>query len=168
LPFGDKSFDAVVCQFGVMFFPDRIGAYREVLRVLKPGGRFLFNVWDRVEENGVTMALAEAISAIFPDDPPDFFRRVPFGYHDIARIEADLREAGFREIAIETVAKRSRSGSAREAAIGMCHGSPLRAELEARGGLDAATDAAEAALARFEGPDGIDAPLSAHVVNAAA
>jgi SAM-dependent methyltransferase len=168
LPFLDGAFDAVVCQFGVMFFPDRIGAYREVHRVLKPGGTFLFNAWGRVEENALTAALAGAVEESFPCDPPDFFRRVPFGYHDVARIEADLEEAGFTCIQIEAVAKRSRIGSAREAAIGLCQGSPIRAEIEARGSLEAATDAAEKAVARFDGPDGIDAPMLAHVVRATA
>jgi SAM-dependent methyltransferase len=168
LPFPDGAFDAVVCQFGVMFFADRVGAYREARRVLKADGIFLFNAWGRVEENGLTAALAEAVQATFPDDPPDFFRRVPFGYHDVARIEADLEAAGFSGIEIETVQKRSRSGSARAAAIGLCQGSPLRAEIEARGSLEAATAAAEKAMARFAGPDGIDAPMLAHVVRATA
>ena len=113
-PSRTRSFDLVVCQFGVMFFPDRIAAYREARRVLKPGGRFLFNAWDRIERNPVTdIAVAGAVAALFPDDPPGFFARVPFGYHDKARIEADLRAAGFTDIAAETVAMRA--GSARRA-----------------------------------------------------
>jgi len=166
LPFEDGGFDAVVCQFGVMFFPDRVGAYREARRLLRPGGRFLFSAWNRIEANPLKLALTEALAAHFPDDPPQFFRRVPNSYHDLERIEADLHEAGFEEIEIETVEKRSRLGSAREAAIGLCHGTPLRADIEARGDLDAATEAAAAALARFEGPDGVDAPMSAHAVSA--
>lgn len=166
LPFADASFDAVVCQFGVMFFPDRVAAYGEVRRVLRPGGRFLFNAWDRIERNGATERLAETIAELFPDDPPDFFRRVPFGYHDTARIEADLRAAGFTRIETETVAKRSRLASARDAAIGMVQGSPLRSELEARGdgALERTTEAVAAALAGLEAGGGLDAPMSAHVV----
>ena len=162
LPFEDASFDAIVCQFGVMFFPDRPAAYKEARRVLKPGGRFLFNAWDRLENNPVTNAVAGAVAALFPHDPPGFFGRVPFGYHDPARIEADLRAAGFADIAAETVAKASRV-SARDAATGLCQGTPLRAEIEARGSFDRATEAAAAALAPL---DGTDAPMSAHVFSA--
>lgn len=164
LPFPDAAFDAVICQFGVMFFPDRIAAFSEAKRVLKPGGRFLFNAWDRLDRNPVTAAVVGAVAALFPDDPPSFYDRVPFGYHDKARIEADLRAAGFTGIAAETVEKTS-PVVARAAAIGLCQGSPMRAEIEARApaGLQAATDAAAAALARF---DGRDAPMSAHVFSA--
>src|SRR6185503_7272248 len=105
LPFDDSSFDALVCQFGVMFFPDRVAAFAEARRVLKPGGRFLFNVWDRLDRNPVSAAAAGAVAALFPDDPPDFFDRIPFGFHDKAPIEADLRAAGFTDIAAETVEK---------------------------------------------------------------
>jgi ubiquinone/menaquinone biosynthesis C-methylase UbiE len=168
LPFADDSFDAVVCQFGVMFFPDRVGAYREALRVLKPGGVFLFNVWDRLEANPESAEAARVIAGLFPDDPPSFLSRTPFGYHDVGRIEADLRSAGFTSVEIETVAKRGRSDSARAAAVGLVQGSPMRLEIEARDPtrLEEATEAVAAALSAFDGPDGLDAPLSAHVVSA--
>ena len=170
LPFGDATFDAVACQFGVMFYPDRIAGYREARRVLGPGGTFLFNVWDRLDQNPVTAAIAAAVEGLFPENPPRFFDRVPFGYHDRERVEADLRAAGFGQVAAETVRQRSRIGSARDAAIGLCHGTPLRAEIEQRGpdALDRATEAAAAALARLSGPDGVDAPMSAHVFSARA
>jgi hypothetical protein len=108
------------------------------------------------------------VASLFPDDPPDFFARVPFGYHDKAAVEADLRAAGFDHIEAETVMMRSRIGSAREAAAGLCQGTPLRAEIEARGSLDEATEAAAAALAPLAGSNGIDAPMSAHVFRASA
>ena len=166
LPFPDAAFDVVACQFGVMFFPDRIHGYREARRVLKPGGRFLFNTWDRIEANPATDLAARAVAALFPADPPDFFARVPFGYHNRAAVEADLRAAGFTRIEAETVSMRSRIGSAREAAAGLCQGTPLRSEIEARGSLDEATEAAAAALAPLVGPGGLDAPVSAHVFSA--
>jgi SAM-dependent methyltransferase len=163
LPFPDGSFDLVLCQFGAMFFPDRVGAYREARRVLRPGGRFLFNVWDSLAHNPVSALLGDTVAALFPDDPPSFYRRVPFGYHDTARIEADLRAAGFADIAVETVSQVSRV-DARAAATGLCQGSPMGAEIEARGGdLAAVADAAAAALAEM---DGRDMPMSAHVISA--
>lgn len=166
LPFPDAGFDLVVCQFGAMFFPDRARAYREARRVLRPGGTFLFNVWDRLEANPASQAVAGAVAALFPSDPPSFLNRVPFGYHDLALIEADLRSAGFSAIAAETVAKRSR-GSAREVAPGLCQGSPLRAEIEARAPdrLDEATEAALAALIARHG-DPVGAAMSAHILTA--
>jgi SAM-dependent methyltransferase len=161
LPFPDGSFELVVCQFGAMFFPDRVGAYGEVRRVLRPRGHFLFNVWDRLEHNPVSDLLRETAASLFPDDPPSFLSRVPFGYHDVGRIEADLRAAGFGDVAIETVSLRSRV-DARSAAIGLCQGSPLAAEIEARGGdLAVVTEAAAAAVAPL---DGMDMPMSAHVI----
>lgn len=164
LPFADAGFDLLVCQFGAMFFPDRVTAYREARRVLRPGSRFLFNVWDGLEHNPVSALLGNTVAALFPDDPPTFYRRVPFGYHDTAQIEADLRAAGFADIAIETVTRVSRV-DARAAAIGLCQGSPMGLEIEARGG-DPAAVAATAAEALAD-MDGTDMPMSAHVISAA-
>ena len=168
LPFEDASFDALVCQFGVMFFPDRVGAYREARRVLRPGGRFLFNAWDRLDANPVSAAAASAVADLFAEDPPSFLARIPFGYHDKSRIEAELREAGFSDVESETVAMRHGDVAMDEAALGLCQGTPLRAEIEARdpGRLDEAARAAAAALARFTGPGGIEARMSAHVFSA--
>ena len=166
LPFPESRFDLVVCQFGAMFFPDRVAAFAEALRVLAPGGAFLFNVWDRLEANPASQAVSEAVAALFPDDPPGFLTRVPFGYHHKARIEADLRQAGFSAVEAATVAKRSR-GAASDVAPGLCQGSPLRSEIEARapGRLDEATRAAVAALVGRHG-DPVDAAMSAHVFTA--
>jgi len=164
LPFPDATFDVVICQFGMMFLPDRGAGYREARRVLKPGGRFIFNVWDRLDQSPVAQTVADAVAGLFPDDPPSFFSRVPWGYHDTARIEEDARSGGFEDVTIETVRQRSRAGSPREAAIGLCQGTPLRAEIEARGDLQRATEAAEEALASALGPGPIDQPMSAHVI----
>jgi ubiquinone/menaquinone biosynthesis C-methylase UbiE len=166
LPFEDGSFDLVVCQFGAMFFPDRVGAYREARRVLKPGGAFLLSVWDRLEANPASQTLSDAVAALFPEDPPSFLARVPFGYHDKAAVEADLKAAGFSQVEAETVAKRSR-GAASIVAPGLCEGSPLRSEIEARdpGRLPEAGEAALAALVERHG-DPVDAAMSAHVFTA--
>ena len=142
LPFEDAAFDLVCCQFGVMFFPDRPSAYREARRVLKPGGSFLFNAWDRIEENVFADDVTNALAEFFPNDPPRFMARTPHGYHDTALIRSDLAKAGFSNVTIETRAEESRAPSARHVAVAYCQGTPLRNEIEARGAdkLEAATD----------------------------
>jgi ubiquinone/menaquinone biosynthesis C-methylase UbiE len=138
LPFEDAAFDLVCCQFGVMFLPDRPSAYREARRVLKPGGTFLFNAWDRIEENVFADDVTNALAEFFPDDPPRFMARIPHGYHDTALIRSDLAKAGFSNVTIETKAEQSRAPSPRYAAIAYCQGTPLRNRgsgcREARGG----------------------------------
>jgi len=166
LHFAEASFDLVVCQFGVMFFPDKVRANAEARRVLRDGGSYLLVVWDHVERNLATMVAGQAVAELIPGEAARFYERVPFRYHDKARIEQDLRAAGFERIAIDTVERRSRVTSARDAALALVQGTPMRADIEAVAPdlLGPATDAAAEALARFEGPDGFDAPMSAHIV----
>jgi len=168
LPFKDASFDLVVCQFGVMFFPDKTRGNAEARRVLRDGGAYLLVIWDTVERNLATKVVGNALAELFPDEPAAFYERLPFRYHDRSIIENDLRSAGFEEIDIDTIELSSRAASARDAAIGLTQGTPMRTEIESRGpnALQAATDAAERALLQFEGPDGFAAPMSAHVVTA--
>ncbi len=168
LPFPDRSFDAVACQFGAMFFPDKVAGYREARRVLRPGGRFVFSVWDRIEENEFADVVTEAVAALFPGDPPSFLARTPHGYHDIERIGAELGAAGFERIDIATVARRSRAASPRDPAIGYCQGTPLRNEIEARDPtrLAEATDTAAAALESRFGAGPIDGKIQALVITA--
>ena len=168
LPFDDASFDAVVCQFGVMFFPDKQAGFREALRVLKPGGRFLFNVWDSLDRNEVSRIVSEAAGKAFPNDPPRFVERVPFGYFDPDRIRGEVQQAGFENVEIDVVEKVTTAPSAREPATGLCQGSPLRAEIEARGPdrLDEVTaQVADALAARF-GAGPVENRMSALVVTA--
>ena len=167
LPFPDASFDAVTCQFGVMFFPDKAKAFAETRRVLRPGGIFLFNVWDRIEENEFADVVTTALASVFPADPPRFMARTPHGYHDRRAIERDLRAGGFEAAPrIDTVAARSRASSPRIPAIAYCQGTPLRNEIEARGAdrLGEATDVAEKAIERRFGPGAVDGKIQAHVV----
>jgi SAM-dependent methyltransferase len=168
LPFDQASFDVVVCQFGAMFFPDRPRAYAEVRRVLRRGGVFLFNTWDRIEENEFTDVIHRTLAGVFPDDPPSFINRVPHGYHDIATIRRDLASGGFSEQPeIQTVAARSRAESARIPAVAFCQGTPIRNEIESRdpARLGAATDAAETALATRFGHAAVDGKVQAHVIS---
>jgi SAM-dependent methyltransferase len=165
LPFDDANFDAVACQFGVMFFPDKAKAYAETLRVLRPGGLFAFNAWDAIEHNEFADAVADALARVFPGDPPRFMERTPHGYHQRERIGADLVLGGFADARIDTVTLRSRAASARDVAIAYCQG-PWRGEIESRGGpgLEAATNAAAEEVARRFGHGPVEGKIQAHVV----
>jgi SAM-dependent methyltransferase len=167
LPFGDGMFDAVVCQFGAMFFPDKAKAFSEVRRVLGSGGVFIFNVWDRIEENEFADVVTAALEPLFPADPPRFLARTPHGYHDRAAIERDLAGGGFTAAPrFDTVAARSRAASSRDPAVAYCQGTPLRNEIEARDAarLGEATDIAANAVARRFGHEQVDGKIQAHIV----
>ena len=168
LPFADATFDAVACQFGVMFFPDKIEGYRQAHRVLKSGGRLFFNVWDNIAQNEFPALITDALQTLYPDDPPRFLARTPYGYYDETRIRAELKTAGFADIAIEAVEHRSRAASARDAVIGFCEGSPLRSEIEARkdASLEQATDLAAELLAQRFGRGAVDGRIRALIVTA--
>lgn len=166
LPFGDECFDAVVCQFGVMFFPDKAHAFSQARRVLRPGGVLLFNVWDRIEDNELAELVTATLAEVFPADPPRFMARTPHGWFDQAATARDLANAGFSvPPRIETVTERSRAPSALTAAMAYCQGTLLRTEIEARQGatLAQATTICEAAIARRFGAGEIDAKIQAHV-----
>jgi SAM-dependent methyltransferase len=167
LPFGDGAFDAVVCQFGVMFFPDKAKAFSEARRVLGPGGVFIFNVWDRIEANEFADTVTAALASLFPGDPPRFMARIPHGYCDRPTLERDLAKGGFTSSPrFNTVAARSRAASPRVPAIAYCQGTPLRNEIEARDAsrLGEATDLAEKAIAQRFGTGAVDGKIQALVV----
>jgi ubiquinone/menaquinone biosynthesis C-methylase UbiE len=168
LPFHDQAFDIVACQFGVMFFPDKVQGYKEARRVSRTGGRFLFNVWDRISENVFAQVVTEALAGLFPLDPPSFMARTPHGYHDVEKIRGELTTAGFASISVETVDGTSRAASARDVAIAYCQGTPLRNEIEARDPkrLEDATRAAQEALAQRFGTGPVEGRIRAHVFTA--
>jgi ubiquinone/menaquinone biosynthesis C-methylase UbiE len=168
LPFEDQGFDAVACQFGAMFFPHKVQGYREARRVLKPGGRYFFNVWDRIAENEFADVVTETLAAIFPNDPPRFMARIPHGYHDVATLHGELSMAGFAQVTIETVGHVSKAPSPRDPAIAYCQGTPLRNEIEARdpSRLEAATQACTEALTLRFGSGPVEGRIRAHVITA--
>ena len=166
LPFEDGGFDAVVCQFGAMFFPDRVKGYREARRVLRPGGRALIAIWDSLEHNPMTRCVVDAMAVRFPANPPRFLARTPHGHSDQKTIRTELAEAGFGQVTIDVVTLPSRAPSHIDPAIALCQGTPMRGEIEALApqGLAAATDAAAEALAREYGEGPIEAPMQALLI----
>ena len=168
LPFEEASFDLVVCQFGVMFYPDKVQGAAEARRVLRDGGHYLFAVWDRIDRNALSRLANESLCTAYPDDPPQFMTRGPYSYFDLEQVERDLQAGGFTDISVETVERQSRSPSAEDAARGLVYGSPMGLELAEYG--EGALDRVFADLSRsarqFEGPDGFAAPMAAHIVTA--
>ena len=124
LPFEDGAFDAVVCQFGLMFFPDKAAGVREAFRVLKPGGRFLVSVWDRLEDNPVPRVTHETVATFFPSDPPLFYR-IPTSLHDVTVVRGLLTGAGFEDVQDERVGGVGVSASAADATKGLIEGNPI-------------------------------------------
>lgn len=168
LPFEDHSFDAVICQFGAMFFPDKAKAFSEARRVLKPGGVLLFNVWDQIEENEFADVITSRLAEEFPADPPRFLARTPHGYFDLRQIRADLTRGGFTTgPQITTLAARSQASEARIPVLAYCQGTPLLNEIEARapGRLDEMIALATEALAKRFGRGAVDGKIQAHIVS---
>ena len=133
LQYASESFDFVICQFGVMFFPDKKASHADVLRVLKPGGTYLFTLWDSFEANTFARLIHETIARFFPDDPPGFYK-VPYGYHDADEIRNLVSAAGFPQVTVERAALNSNIDSAQGFAEGLVFGNPLYEEVIERGG----------------------------------
>ncbi|WP_170571509.1 class I SAM-dependent methyltransferase [Ruegeria atlantica] len=164
LPFEDDSFDLMVCQFGVMFFPDKTESYREAARVLKPGGRYVFNVWSPMTENPFSETAHRTVAQFFPDDPPGFYK-VPFHYGDPEVVRADLVAAGWKDIRHETIKLTKPIVNVEKFATALVYGNPLIDEIRERGAVEPDAVVAEILSAlhkRFEISD-YKMPLSATV-----
>ena len=167
LPFPDESFDVVACQFGAMFFPDKPKAFSEARRVLRSGGIFIFNVWDKIDQNEFAETVTIALQEMFPADPPRFMARVPHGYNAPDMIARHLAEGGFVHRPIfTTFAAKSRAASPIIPAIAYCQGTLLRSEIEARNPsrLVDATNATAAAIGKRFGHGAVEGKIQAHIV----
>jgi SAM-dependent methyltransferase len=168
LPFDDALFNVVICQFGVMFYPDKNAAYAEAYRVLKPGGSFIFNVWDRIETNEFASVVTAAVAAVFPDDPPGFLPRTAHGYFDENLIREQLNLAGFDNVTIEPQDATSSAPSPHHPAVAYCQGTPLRNEIEDRDAdlLQHVTDRAAQAIEKQFGSGEVSAKIRGYVITA--
>lgn len=166
LPYQDGVFDLVVCQFGVMFLPDRPAGYAEARRVLAPGGRLLFNSWDTLGTHGFEDPLVAALRQLLPPGPPLFLETVPHGYTELAVITADVAAGGLAPETVETVTVEGRAEVTADLVRGYCQGTPLRSDIEQRGDLDATTAALIDLLEARLGPGPVTATMNAHVIEA--
>ena len=163
LPFDDGEFNTVVCQFGVMFFPDKVAAYAEARRVLTSDGSLLFNTWGTVEEHDFAAALTAGLEQAFPEDPPTFISEIPHGYSDIDTVVGDLRDGGFASVSVDTITLVGRAASAGDVATGFCIGTPLRPAIEARADLAATTTAVTDVMEARLGSGEVSSRMVAHV-----
>ena len=160
LPFADESFDAVICQFGLMFFPDKQQGVNEAHRVLKPNGQYMFSVWDDIARTDLAKVTESVIKQFFPTNPPDFYD-IPFSFHEQDKLRSVLSTAGFREINIDIVPFPCVSTSARDAARGLIHGNPVISAINERDASKAPE--IEAALAERIGAQFGAAPVNARM-----
>ncbi|HEV8703273.1 MAG TPA: methyltransferase domain-containing protein [Candidatus Polarisedimenticolia bacterium] len=169
LPFPDKSFDVVVCQFGLMFVPDKPLALKEARRVLADGGTLLLSVWDSLEKNTFAKIAHEKIASFFPSDPPTFYQ-VPFSLHDMDALQEMASGAGFTEVRIDPVAFQGESPTARELATGLVEGNPVGSAIRERNIVPVADVISAVALtvAKQFGDRPVRIPLHAFVMTARA
>ncbi|SLN34680.1 Demethylmenaquinone methyltransferase [Roseovarius albus] len=170
LPFETNRFDVVCCQFGVMFFPDKVAGFAEARRVLKPGGYFIFSVWDEIQHSVFADHVTRAVGYVFADDPPVFLARTPHGYFDLTRIVGHLKSAGFAQAEIRTLTLPSVAKSPRDVAIAYCQGTPLRNEIIERDpdGLERVTDHATQHLESVFGSGPISGKIRGYLITAEA
>jgi ubiquinone/menaquinone biosynthesis C-methylase UbiE len=131
LPFSDRSFAAVVNQFGMMFVPDKLAAVHEAARVLKGGGLFAFNVWGSFDDNPIGKIAHSNITKFFETDPPTFYM-VPFGFPDPEMWTGLLNECGFTHIDFHKLTCDAVSESAESFATGLVKGNPSIVMIEER------------------------------------
>lgn len=164
LPFEDGRFDSVACQFGLMFFPDRVAGLREMARVVAAHGTVVFSVWDSIARHDFASALQAGLERAFPDDPPMFVVSMPHGYADVSVIESDIAMAGLHQVTCETLTLEGHAASAADLAAGFCLGTPLRADIETRGELSVALETVTSEMETRLGVGPVSGRMSAHII----
>jgi len=167
LAFADASFDAVVCQLSLMFFPDKATTLQEVARVLKPGGTFVFSLWDSYAHNDLIRTVNDTLTNLFPTNPPPFFD-TPYGYYRIDEVKTLLGDAGFGDVEISILPRTSRCETARQVALGYILGTPVCVQIAERGGyaVEEVVNIVERAICETYGQSTIRAKMQAIVFKA--
>jgi ubiquinone/menaquinone biosynthesis C-methylase UbiE len=167
LPFEDNSFDCIFAQFGVMFYGDKPKAYAEAMRVLHPGGTFIFNTWAGLADNPIALIAMELLTEYFPDNPPSFFN-IPFSYFNPDAIKTDLMQVGFRTISITNLSAVGKGASSMDIARGLLKGTPMYNEIAERNYdlLPVLIEELSIRLAKIYGNEDLEVPLKAMVVTA--
>ena len=148
-----------------MFFPDVVQGYLEARRVLRPGGEFIFNVWDALAENQLPRMLHTAALSLDIENPPDFLK-TPWSYNDIDAISGQLEKAGFSDVKVAVLPKESSAPSARDVALAFAAGSPLALQLAERGLAEVAVERFSEIVEEKFGIGAITAPMQAIVFQA--
>ncbi len=167
LPFDDRAFDAVICQFGIMFFPDKIKGLAEMARVLKSDGILAFNVWDSLEQNKPAAIAHETIASFFESDPPQFLT-TPFGFYDVGHIKSLLAQTQFENIESHVVPELAKELEAAHIAKGFVEGNPGVIEINERATVEASvvTKAVADVLEKAYGPSPLEIELQEIVFTA--
>jgi ubiquinone/menaquinone biosynthesis C-methylase UbiE len=164
LPYNDNEFDCAVCQFGLMFIPDRQKSINETYRVIRKGGKYIFNTWDSMQNNSISMVAHKVTNSFFPDNPITFWH-VPFSMYNSDEMKSLMQKAGFTNISVTKVSCEGHSISARDAAIGLTAGTPVYVSLCERGIelIPAIQDKLTEAITEGYGASDLRFPLSAWV-----
>jgi SAM-dependent methyltransferase len=166
LPFEDETFDAAVCQFGIMFVPDKAKAFREISRVLKKGGVLYFNTWDKIENNGVAHIASQVVTRYFDNSPPQFYT-IPFSMYQSDQLESLSLGNGFSGVKVDFVRKEGR-GPAHDAAKGFVEGNPIYIEILEKDpdAVETITELIRKEISSTFGGDPITSPMHAWVCEA--
>jgi len=167
LPFEDNSIDLVVCCFGFMFVPDKLKAFAEVLRVLRPEGMFIFSTWDKLEANGASF-VHRTIAKKYLEEPLPASFNLAFSMHDESSIKSTLEEVSFSKIFVEKVNKQCYASSSKDAAEGLTMGGSIYNEIMKRNPawIDEIRIRVEKELSEKYGTSPMIAPMSAVISQA--
>jgi ubiquinone/menaquinone biosynthesis C-methylase UbiE len=167
LPFADQAFDIVFCQLGLQFFADRAIALREMLRVLRPGGRVVVMVWREIDQSPGFAALAAALERHIGPEASSIMR-APFSLGDPEELSSLIAEGGFEALELRAENGAVRFASVERFVASYVAGSPLAAPVAAASpeARDALLAEVVAKLEQFVAGDELKFPIEAYLARA--